>query len=501
MAGTQTDWSETVIAGMTPARMAAVLRDAAEGAAEDFLTLAEELEEIDPHYRAVLSTRKLAVAGLTPDVETGEAPEEIVAYVKALVTSPAFSGLMGDLLDGLGKGYAVCRVVWDTSGERWLPAAYVWERPQRFAWDERRRMLRRRDGERMRELEPLRWIVHVPRLKSGHPVRGALARVCAWSLLYKNYTLKDWMRFLDVYGMPLRLGKYSATATEEDKRKLLRALYALGSDAAAVVPANAQIEFVTASSAMGSSGPVFGAMAEYIDKQLSKAVLGQTMTTDEGSSRAQAMVHEEVRADLMRADAAQLMASINAQLIRPAVALNFGPAAPAPLVTLPVIEPEDLKQWTDSVTAFIDRGLTVSTRQIRDKLGLDEPVDEADALGRPAGDKAAARRHGPGCPCCGGAKDLALAAVDAAEDDPAPEDELDALVEDMLPVDEADDPLAPLVAPLRQAIAQARDYDDLRARLDMAAAEMDDARLRERLAVLNGIGRGLGDVKDDPGTP
>ncbi|HHN73544.1 MAG TPA: DUF935 family protein, partial [Thermopetrobacter sp.] len=132
VAGSQTDWSETVIAGMTPARMAAVLRDAAEGAAEDFLTLAEELEEIDPHYRAVLSTRKLAVAGLTPDVETGAAPEEIVAYVKELVTAPTFAGLMGDLLDGLGKGYAVCRVVWDTSGARWLPAAYVWERPQRF---------------------------------------------------------------------------------------------------------------------------------------------------------------------------------------------------------------------------------------------------------------------------------------------------------------------------------------------------------------------------------
>ncbi len=71
----------------------------------------------------------------------------------------------------------------------------------------------------------------------------------------------------------------------------------------------------------------------------------------------------------------------------------------------------------------------------------------------------------------------------------------------MLPVDEADDPLAPLVAPLRAAIAEARDYDDLRARLAKAAREMDDARLRERLAVLNGIGRGLGDVKDEPGTP
>ncbi|MFR3751469.1 MAG: DUF935 family protein [Enterocloster sp.] len=35
--------------------------------------------------------------------------------------------------------------------------------------------------------------------------------------LFKNYDLKDWVSFCEVYGMPLRLGTYDATASEKDK--------------------------------------------------------------------------------------------------------------------------------------------------------------------------------------------------------------------------------------------------------------------------------------------
>ena len=501
-------WDETVIAGLTPARMAQVLRDAAEGAAEEFLVLTEELEETDPHYRAVLSTRKLAVTGLEPEVEAASATardEEIAAFVREVVSAPAFAGLMMDLLDGLGKGYAVCQIIWDTSGERWRPAGYEWVDPRAFVWDSRRRRLLLKDDDgKGQDMPPARFVVHVPRLKSGNPVRGALARVCAWAALYKNYTLKDWMRFLDVYGMPVRLGKYSATATEEDKRKLLRALYALGSDAAAVVPASASIEFVQAGSGMRSGGPVFGEMAEYIDRQLSKAVLGQTMTTDDGSSLAQARVHEEVRGDILRADARQLAASISRDLIRPLVALNFGADAAAPRLSLPVVEAEDIKTWAETVAVFVDRGLPVSRRQVRDKLGLDEPEGEKDALtigtdaakhpeNTNAGEvETAARRHEPGCPCCAG---RGLAAAQPADEEM---DGIDELVEAALPQLGEDDPLRPMVQPLLRAAADAEDYEDFRRRLEKAVARMDDRALIARLGELGFIARALGDARDEP---
>ena len=64
-----------VATGLTPAGMASVLRDAAEGGDHDaYLTLAEEMEERDAHYSSVLGTRKRAVSGLPVVIEAGTAP-------------------------------------------------------------------------------------------------------------------------------------------------------------------------------------------------------------------------------------------------------------------------------------------------------------------------------------------------------------------------------------------------------------------------------------------
>ena len=55
--------------GLMPARLGALLRAAEEGDAVRYLELAEDMEEKDLHYRAVLSARKLTVAQLPVTVD------------------------------------------------------------------------------------------------------------------------------------------------------------------------------------------------------------------------------------------------------------------------------------------------------------------------------------------------------------------------------------------------------------------------------------------------
>ncbi len=81
--------------------------------------------------------------------------------------------------------------------------------------------------------------------RSGHPSRAGVLRVVAWMYLFKNYALKDWVAFCEVFGMPLRLGKYQPGASEEDKRALMQALLRIGADAAGIFPDGTAIEFVT----------------------------------------------------------------------------------------------------------------------------------------------------------------------------------------------------------------------------------------------------------------
>ncbi len=124
----------------------------------------------------------------------------------------------------------------------------------------------------------------------------------------------------------------------------------------------------------------------YLDRQVSKAVLGQTLTTDQGStgSLAQAKVHDEVRADLMRADARALAATLTRDLIRPLMALNM-PDAPTPQFTLLVEEPEDMDALADQIAKLVPLGMPVPQAWVREKWGIPEAVEGEPILGPPAG--------------------------------------------------------------------------------------------------------------------
>src|SRR5690606_6872255 len=131
-------------------------------------------------------------------------------------------------------------------------------------------------------LRPFKYVQHVSKAKSGIPIRGGIARAAAWAYLFKNYDLKDWVTYIEVHGQPLRVGKYHTGATEADKEVLLRAVANIGSDAAAIIPQNMLIEFVEAAK-QGGATDLYEKLADWLDRQVSKAVLGQTLTTEVSS--------------------------------------------------------------------------------------------------------------------------------------------------------------------------------------------------------------------------
>lgn len=55
----------------------------------------------------------------------------------------------------------------------------------------------------------------------------------AWAYLIRSYALEANIRYVQVHGLPFRLGKYPPGSREEDRRALYNALRTLGQDAAA----------------------------------------------------------------------------------------------------------------------------------------------------------------------------------------------------------------------------------------------------------------------------
>jgi phage gp29-like protein len=192
---------------------------------------------------------------------------------------------------------------------------------------------------------PWKLIYHRYKARSGYASRAGVLRVVGWMYLLKNYALKDWAAFNEVFGMPLRLGKCESTASPADREALVRAIRNLGSDAAGVISKATEIEFIEAASRGGNTNP-YQAMAEFCNREMSKAVLGQTLTTDTSGATgtySAGLVHAQVRRDLVQADAQALGTTLREQLLRPLVGFNFGWDKPVPWFRFKFEEGEDLK--------------------------------------------------------------------------------------------------------------------------------------------------------------
>lgn len=377
-----------VAVGLTPTSLACMIRDASQGEHEKYLLLAREMEQRDAHYYSVLQTRKMAVAQLPRRIEapTEGADEEIVDVLNGIIHGRGFSDVLINILDALGKGYSVQEILWDrTEGSLWKPVI-KYRRPQWYKFDPE-------DGETLRRLndkgdllpmEPLKFIVHRPHVVSGIAAAGGLARIVAAYHLFKSYVVRDWMGFAEVFGQPIRIGHFPKGADPKDVDTLRQALMDIGADTCAVLPAGMEIQFERAANSGFAAGDDFYLkFAEWINKEISKIVLGQTMTSEDGSSLAQAKVHDDVRKEIRNADAVQLADTLNRDLIVPFVDLNFGPRKSEhdyPRLVIDIEDQEDLAALAAALTPFIDRGLPVEAAQILDKFNLAEPEDGAVLL-------------------------------------------------------------------------------------------------------------------------
>lgn len=366
--------------GLTPEKLAAILKEGDEGDVLRQSELFEEMEEKDPHLYSQLQTRKQAVAGLDYEIlpfdPNDERDKEIADFVtQALSSLEGFEEDLIDLLDAIGKGFAVSEILWEIHDGKVMVKELRSRHQKRFFWDSQDDSfkVRTKDHPEGILLPEHKFVVHRYKAKSGHPSRAGVLRVVAWMYMFKNYTVKDWISFCELYGIPLRLGKYAQGASQDDKKALRRALRQIGADASGIIPDGTSIEFITTEKT--SSTDLFERLARYADEQISKAVLGQTLTSDSGGgSYAQSKTHNEVRHDLTEADCKALAATLKRDLIRPLVYYNFGEADRIPSMRFDCEEGGDLKELAEVLAILVGQvGLDVPTAYLYKKFAIPKP--------------------------------------------------------------------------------------------------------------------------------
>lgn len=488
---TQTDDAEVTATGsvlddhpsakITPSKLKQILEDAENGDIQAQHQLFMDIEEQDSSIAANMMTRKRSV--LTLDWRIVEprnatpAEEKLQAEIDELFYQyPNLEDLFIDLMDAVGHGFSALEIQWAQVNGKWVPKGFKPCPQSWFKLDKDDSLLLRTPANQMGEpLRPFGWVVHRHKSRSTQLARDGLYRTLAWLYMYKHYSVRDFAEFLELYGMPIRIGKYGAGATNTEKRTLLRALAEIGHNAAGIMPESMQIELHNVANAGAASGNnPFLQMVDWCEKSIARLILGQTLTSGaDGKSSTNALgnVHNEVRRDLMISDAKQIAQTITQQIILPYLQINVDPnIAPhrVPYFEFDTKEYEDLSVFADAIPKLTGIGVQISESWVRDKLGIPEPQEGELILSTPQGEKtdekttalSAMLNHGKGCTC--GCRAAALSAQNGKKDE---QDELDGLIDDALANADFNQQLDPMMKQIVGVVMASESYDEAQEKL------------------------------------
>lgn len=441
--------------GLTPAVLADIMQQAEYGYCIAQHDLFVDMEEKDAHIFAEMGKRKRAVVevewDIVPPRGASATEKKLAGYAKELIQDiPNLEGVLLDSLDAIGHGFACQEIEWQMIGQEWFPGA-IEHRPQSWFQTDRatRSEIRLRDMSTPdgQELWPFGWITHVHKAKSGYLSRAGLHRVLAWPYLFKNYSVGDLAELLEIYGLPIRTGKYPSGASDTEKSTLLQALMSIGHNAAGIIPDSMVLEFNDA--ATGSHLP-FEAMTTWAEKSQSKAILGGTLTSQadgKTSTNALGKTHETSMETIVVSDCKQLSRTLTRDLVYPILALNKGginDLRRCPRMVFNMQETEDMGVFSSALPKLVGLGMRIKEEWAMERLGIPQAEEGDRILTIPQPVKVLPDSEQP----VADAADTATAAATASvSPDKVIQDDMDALVSEALSDWHAD--LAPAAATIQ----------------------------------------------------
>jgi phage gp29-like protein len=353
------------------------------------IRLYEDLER-DPHLFACLSSRKLAVVGqgwrVVPASQES-ADREVADFCRETLSRTNLREAVAALLDATLKGFAVCELMWGLDGGKVRLAEFRPRAQHRFMFDE--------DGapllltpENPTYGEPLperKFVVFSQGSKTGSPYGLGLGSKLYWPVWFKKHGLKYWMVFAERFGSPTVVGKYPPGASPEQQAALLEAVAAIQQETGIKIPDTMNIELLEA--VRSSTVNTYSELLAFMNAEISKVVLGQTLTTQEGASGSYALgkVHAEVRGDIIRADAQALAESLSRGPLTWLTQFNF-PGRPAPRFEFMPEQGQAMLDAAERDRVIIrDLGLPVSAGYLYAKYDIPKPAEGEALVSQAAG--------------------------------------------------------------------------------------------------------------------
>jgi len=371
---------------LTPTLVAWILRQARSGYSRQYFELLDDVLEKNPRIRSEMLKRQLAVALTEIEIEPAGKDArsiQIADFVQAEIEGceNKVEGI-SHLDKAVWSSIALTEIVWET-----MPNG-GWHLRKLDPWDSRFLIIDSFNGIQRQDYtagfvqpEPNKWITHTCPV-DGYIMKGGLGRTLVWFHMFQNFSLKDWISFMEIYGMPFRKGTYKSGAPNEDIERLTTAVLETAVSQGVVFSDACQVEFIQAAAA--STGEAFEKFRQQINEEISILINGQVMTT-QGSSQgkgtnALGKVHQDVKEEIRQLDCKRIAETLQRDLVVPLVIANFGVQAKYPQFKFRYQNEEDAVQNVQVLEEAVNKlGIPVSLDEARTKLGLTSP-NEGDAL-------------------------------------------------------------------------------------------------------------------------
>jgi phage gp29-like protein len=346
------------------------------------LKLYDELER-DPKVWETLQKRKLALTSRNwkaapPDGDTSRAAKKAAAMVSAQLNALGFDQLTTSMLDATMKGISVHEVMWRRDGSEIVADEVLDVEPWVLQFklnpdeDEYRfarcgvRLLTPRNSGDGEKVPHRKFLIHRYGAKYNNPWGLGLGTRLFWPVFFKRQGIQFWLAFAERFGMPVPVGKYPNNATPGEKATLRSALRAFQQEASIMVPQGMEIALLEAAK---SGIDTYERLCKYMDDQSAGVILGKSGGVGSGGQLAANInVENDVRLELVKADADLLSDTLRRQVVRWIVDYNM-PGAPYPNVTRVIEEPEDLDKLASTKERLFRMGFRPTLESIRQDFG------------------------------------------------------------------------------------------------------------------------------------
>jgi phage gp29-like protein len=206
---------------------------------------------------------------------------------KPLPALPFIKGEGGGGVSPLGRGAGVGAAVGFRTGEVWLPIS-AWEKPREWFFFDNKNQLRFRANENPQgivvvgaEADPaiaVKFILLQNNPTYENPYGDKAISRCFWPAAMKRGGMKFFATHVEKYGMPYLFGKLPRGAKPEEHTHLLEKLTNMIQDAVATGPDDSSLQIIE--SDKSSSADLYDRFLQRCDNSISKAILGNALSTD-----------------------------------------------------------------------------------------------------------------------------------------------------------------------------------------------------------------------------